>query len=104
METVKKLTAEEILQKIQEYKISWDDLGYDEVRWENYDFGKVENVDDYGGEGQGETFYVVYHFIDHDVYIKIDGWYQSYNGAEFETAPFEVRPVEKMVIFYEKVK
>lgn len=98
---MKKLTGDQILELIKEKKISWNDLGKGYVDWEEYGFGKVKTVDEYGGEGMGEKYYHVYHFVDHDVYIRIDGYYQSYNGAEFENAPYEVKPVERTVIFYE---
>jgi hypothetical protein len=60
--------------------------------------GKCVDIDAYGGEGQGETWYRVKHFVDHDVYIKVDGFYTSYDGTDFEDwdeACSEVRPTEK---------
>lgn len=59
-------------------------------------------VDEYGGEGQGEDYWTVYSFSDgHDVvYVKFQGWYASYNGAEFTEYSF-VSPKERMVTFYE---
>ena len=49
----------------------------------------------------GEKYYHVYHFVDHDVYIRIDGWYESYNGAEFHEAPYEVKPIQKTITVFE---
>lgn len=67
--------------------------------------GQVVEVDQYGGEGQGETWYSIKHFIDHDVYIRTDGHYTSYNGTDFEEGyGYEVKPVEKVVTVYEGVK
>lgn len=64
--------------------------------------GRVELVDSYGGEGQGETWYAVWHFVNHDVYIRIDGHYTSYNGVDFyQGYGREVRPVEKVVTVFE---
>lgn len=60
-------------------------------------------VDSHGGEGEGEDFYTVYKFTnstDEDVYVKFQGWYQSYNGSEFTDYRF-VQPVQRMVTFYE---
>ena len=63
-----------------------------------------EEVDSYGGEGQGDTWYVVYHFPNHDVYIRVDGYYQSYDGTEFYDGwgcCKEVKPVQKTITVYE---
>ncbi len=63
--------------------------------------GKIEEVEQYGGEGQGETWYSVKHFVDHDVYIQTDGFYSSYNGTDFyEGYGEEVVPEERMVTVY----
>ena len=40
-------------------------------------------VEQYGGEGQGDTWYSVKHFPSLDIYLKVDGYYQSYNGTNF---------------------
>ena len=100
---MEKLTGNQILELIEEKEISWDLLGEGCVDFNEYSskFGNVKTVDSYGGEGMGEKYYVVYHFVDHNVYIRIDGYYQSYNGAEFENAPYEVKPVQRLVTFYE---
>jgi len=65
--------------------------------------GEVKTVDQHGGEGEGEDWHIVYHFVNHDVYVRVDGWYQSYHGTEFDgwEACSEVRPKERMVTFYE---
>lgn len=62
----------------------------------------VEPVDSYGGEDQGSSYWSVYKFTKGDqvTYIKFDGWYASYDGATYESM-FEVKPVEKVVTFYE---
>jgi hypothetical protein len=61
--------------------------------------GKIKEVEHYGGEGQGDNYLTIYHFIDHDVYILFSGNYQSYNGAEYE-GMYEVEPVEVTKIEY----
>ena len=65
--------------------------------------GEVKTVDQHGGEGEGEDWYIVYHFVNHDVYVRVNGWYQSYHGTEFDgwDSCSEVRPKERMVTFYE---
>lgn len=67
------------------------------------ELGPVKNVGSYGGEGRGDEYWEVYHFINHDVYIKFDGFYQSYEGSEYEEM-FEVKPVEVTKTEYQCVK
>lgn len=118
---MKKLTGEEILEIIsQNYTENnfaynfFEDLSQDsevpqDIRDGNSEeilnylgLGKVEEVEQYGGEGKGDTWYSVKHFVDHDVYIRIDGWYASYNGAEFDEGyGKEVKPQEKVITVYE---
>lgn len=124
-----KLTAEEILKKIEEFGVSEHDFAYDdadfyedeyEVReggeWitlspeemeERYEqlkeeLGGWEQVEQQGGEGQGDEWFSVKYFPAHDVYIRTDGWYTSYHGTDFENGyGYEVRPKEKVITVYE---
>jgi hypothetical protein len=64
--------------------------------------GKIECVEQFGGEGQGDNYYSVYHFEDHDVYIQFQGWYASHHGSEYEEM-FEVKPYEEVVTKYKQV-
>ena len=59
----------------------------------------VELANSYGGEGMGDQYWSVYKFSRGDdvEYLKFDGWYQSYNGAEFNDM-FWVKPKEVVVI------
>lgn len=64
--------------------------------------GSVEEVAQYGGESQGSTWYSVKYFKDHDVYIRINGYYESYNGTEFHNGyGKEVTPKQKTITIYE---
>lgn len=62
-----------------------------------------EHVANHGGEGEGEDFWSVYKFTDgtDEVYVQFDGWYQSYNGSEFNEF-FFVKPQEVSVVQYFK--
>lgn len=66
-------------------------------------FGKNKLIDEEGGyEGGGEYAHRVRHFVDHDVYIKLEGIYSSYGGTDIDDSDYEeVRPIEKLVTFYE---
>ena len=63
-----------------------------------------KGVDSCGGEGKGSDFYSVILIRDptnHDeqYYIKFQGWYASYNGAEYENWCF-VEPKQKTITVY----
>lgn len=65
----------------------------------------VEYVDNYGGEEMGRDYWSVYSFAKdgETVYVQFDGWYESYNGSEYEEWFFvEPKPVQK--IEFVKVK
>jgi hypothetical protein len=60
-----------------------------------------ECVEQHGGEGEGEDFYTVYKFTKGDevIFVKFQGWYQSYNGSEMTDWAF-VTPKQVMVTVY----
>lgn len=120
---MKKLTAKEILEIIEqnysESDFGWGEwtscdlrnsgefehMGYKEaekVILQKLGLGEVEEVEQYGGESMGETWYSVKYFKDHDVYIRIDGFYASYDGTSFyDGYGYEVRPTQKTITVYE---
>ena len=64
--------------------------------------GEVKQVYSKGGSGKGDEWSRVQHFVDHDVYVRVDAYYESYNGTDFDGAEvYLCSPVEKMVTFYE---
>ena len=72
---------------------------YDEI-------GTCLEVKSYGGEGKGESWWKIFHFPEHNVYIKVSGFYTSYDGVSFDGWDQdcrEVKPVQKMVTLYEIV-
>jgi len=97
---MEKLTGKQILEKLSEAKISYEAIAYMDYDSEELGLGPVEEVDQYGGEGQGEEWYSVQYFKDHGVYIQIDGYYQSHYGCDFDNAPYEVEPKEVTVTKY----
>ena len=63
--------------------------------------GEWEEIKQRGGEGEGNTWYSIKYFKDHDVYIRTDGWYSSYHGTDFNDGyGEEVKPVQKTVTVY----
>lgn len=65
---------------------------------------RVNFIDNFGGEGQGEDYWAVYSFTDSDnvVYVQFDGWYASYNGSEYSEW-FFVEPKQVVVTQFFKV-
>lgn len=73
----------------------------------SFDDWTVDTEEDFGGgEGSGETRYVVFKFTkkgEQPTYWYVPGWYQSYHGSEFEFDDmYECEPYEKMVTDYRK--
>lgn len=106
MENQTEFTAQEIINKFQELNIDVEELAHDNIdsyilRENNLEYEKVMKK---GGEGKGDEWFAVKYFPKHDVYLKIDGWYSSYEGTSFEgysSSVTEVKPVQKMITVYE---
>jgi hypothetical protein len=95
------MNTDQILEKIKDlFEESISDFAYEEdFIHEEIPFKQVEQV---GGEDQGSTWYSIKYFPKQDIYIKVSGYYSSYNGTDFEDGwGEEVKPVEKTVTFYE---
>lgn len=110
MSTVK-LTFQQIVDKLNEKEISINEFGdgdfgssIDDEAWTTCfveGLGIIKEVEQYGGEDQGSTWYTVRHFVDHDVYIRVDAYYSSYEGADFGDSIYvEVFPTEVTKIEY----
>lgn len=66
--------------------------------------GDWTEKDQHGGEGEGDNWWSIKYFPDHDVYIKVHGYYQSHYGTDFGSwndAVREVKPAEKTITVYE---
>ncbi len=100
------MTAQEIKAVLEE-KLTIEDFAFEDFDWEELGLGEIKEVEQRGGEGQGDEWYIVYYFPDHDIYLKVDGYYQSYNGTEFYDGwddCYEVKPQEKTITVFEKLK
>lgn len=97
------MTGQEIKQKLEENltisEFAWNDFSSEELG-----LGPCKEVHHYGGEGKGEHWESVKYFEEHGVYIKVVGYYQSYNGTEFYDGwggVSVVEPKEKTITVYE---
>lgn len=70
------------------------------------DFTFLDIVHRWGGEGCGDSIGYVAKFRDNKkdetLLIKVDGYYDSWNGLDYNDAEIKiVKPVVKSVVFYE---
>lgn len=97
-------TVKELQEAIEEtYKQVSDNNVWTDFKWEEINeldvpnFGKVEFEDSFGGEGQGDDYWVVVKLDDR--YFRVDGYYSSWDGGELdgeleEVVPKEVKKIE----------
>ena len=85
-----------------------EELMYEGDYIKNWESGALpfeyKSVDSYGGEDQGSDFYsvlLIRNPVNHDeqYHIKFQGWYASYNGAEYDNWSF-VEPKQKTITVY----
>lgn len=79
--------------------------GYADLDLSGTSISSFEEVDSYGGEGQGEDYWRVYKFVsisNEVAYVKFNGYYTSYDGADYRNW-FFVEPKQVMVTQYFKV-
>lgn len=109
------MNAEEIIEKLL---AKLEELELSESNFYNGDFsgtdtaaiesvvGSFEQVEDgRGATGDHNSYDVVYHFKDHNVYLEANGSYSSWDGTDWSDASFyEVRPQRKMITVYVSVK
>jgi hypothetical protein len=101
---MEKLTYEQILEVLKSKLKEVEEFAYEDYDKEELGLGEIEEVDKYGGEGKGETWYSVKHFVDHNVYIRVDGYYTSYEGTSFYDewdCCRNVKPEQKTITVYE---
>jgi len=88
-----------------EYYNAWSfwDYGANEVE-DVPGLGAVEVIDNVGGEGQGDHVHLVFKVTSPKGgvrHFKIDGYYSSYEGTDWDGVLYEVEPREKTVTVYE---
>jgi len=100
---MEKLTGEQIINKLKESEMTLDDFAYGDYNSKELGLGESSEVKQHGGEDEGSNWFSVKYFKDHDVYIKITGFYASHVGTDFYSWDdvFEVKPKEKTITVYE---
>jgi len=95
---------DEILEVLKEKLNDVSDFAYEDYDDDELGLGEIKEVEQVGGEDEGSTWYSVKHFVDHDVYVRVDGYYSSYNGTDFYdgwNCCSEVKPIQKTITVYE---
>lgn len=87
----------------------------DECEWDSEESLELKTVfwdnkitvqwkDSYGGEGMGDDYWSVYRFSKdlEEVFVKFQGYYSSYNGADY-TDWYFVKPEAVTVIQFNRI-
>lgn len=82
--------------------VEWEEIWSSE--WEDLGVFKVRRIDSYGGEGQGNDYWMVLEieFSDRVKCFELSGYYASYDGGYYEDIK-EVKPVDKVVTVWVSV-
>lgn len=104
------MTGREIIEKLSSACSKDKFATIENFAYDNYipeelkeELGEVNEVVQFGGEDLGSTWYSIKHFPKHDVYLKVNGYYQSHYGTDIYdwNQVGIVRPTEKTIIVYE---
>jgi len=107
---VKQEELEELLQKVIKDCKWWDgeselDIrnGYDWEEWSPKDESpyKIKMLDQYGGEGQGDTIYYIFALYEDDELLtnfKVEGYYDSWNGSDWSYASLNIVAPKKVEV------
>ncbi|AXK86570.1 hypothetical protein SAMN05421776_11716 [Nocardia farcinica] len=114
--TLKDLSVIDIEAKLSGYEDGYGDVGWfywDDVAvaTETVDvpgLGAVKVIESFGGEGQGDSAYLIFQVQDSDNpyrmrFFRKNGYYASFHGTDWDGGFYEVRPMKHWVTVYEKV-
>jgi len=86
-------SGDDIYQDLGE-ELAWGPARKDGLELPNV--GLLEFVDSYGGEGQGDQYWMIFKLGDQ--LFKLDGWYASFDGGYYERIlEVEAKEVTKTV-------
>lgn len=97
-------TYEQIISVLKEKLDDVSSFAYQDYDSQELGLGEVKQIEQHGGEEQGSDWYSVQHFIDHDIYIKVSGYYSSYEGTDFSDgwdSCEQVTPQQRTITVYE---
>lgn len=103
------MSAQEIYDALKEAELSLHQLA-EECYIEDFDLdiklGERDLVEQYD-RGDDSAWWSVIHFKDHNVYLKISGWYRSYSGTRFgcfDDAVEIVEPQQQIITVFKSIK
>lgn len=98
------MNFQEIVNKLNQLRISKDDFGCENMPNPIEEIGLWVNVEsEGGGEGEGENVSRVHHFIDQDIFIRLTGYYTSYDGTEYSGEYENVSPEQEVITVYKRL-
>lgn len=85
---------------------SWDTIKHD-IGQDGFDtpLGRLAVVDEFGGEGQGDEYWIVVSLTDSEGNVQLfrkSGWYASYDGGYLDGATEEVEVYERTIKDYRR--
>lgn len=103
---IKKVTSTEVQEIFEQFDRDINYYNQDDVHYsdfENDSYIIESKIDRYGGEGQGDEYWVVSRVQDkrtgESFFIKFDGYYSSWEGSDFSNNDWSiVKPQEVKVI------
>lgn len=97
------MNYQEILEVLKSKELTVENFAYEDYDSKELGLGEIEEIHQQGGEGEGSHWESVKYFKDHNIYIKVTGFYSSYNGTDFDgwSDCSEVKPIEKTITVYE---
>lgn len=69
-------------------------------------FGEVKIASSFGGyEGGGDTHIIVFHFVNHNLFLRIELAHSSYESTDWSSYNFEeVFPIDIMTTYYKTIE
>lgn len=91
-------------EEIELTEFIYDDLNENNTTKLYSIFGKYKLITSERDLFDPDIEYSVFYFADHDIYLKIDGSYSSWDSTDWDSNFYQVEPAEKTVVYYKKVK
>ncbi len=99
-----KLNFEEIKSILMSKIESVAYFAHDDFNDQELGLGTIKEVHSEGGVDRGSHWVSVKHFVDHDIYISVTGFYQSHYGTDFDDgwdSLSQVFPTQRVITVYE---
>lgn len=99
------MESKELIAKLLELELTPESYHYEDYDENIFSSNGLETpveVDQWGGEGEGDEYGFVIHFPTLNIYLRADGDYASYSGSDMSSAEwYKVTPQQKTITVYE---